>query len=244
MDHAAPGNQPATDVTPLPALLRQVAADLADPTSTYLLGGHYYDRTAHPRYRHFPAVFALRQGEVWNMEVGPDFVAFDTEFIDYPDPGEPHYPGPWADRFRATVPFAQLYQLCRKVLTPNEQATETISYGPETIIYHNAAVHRNYPTPADINQAYAAAPSSGEHPLVAVLTAVAAGLVDPGNHYVVNTTYFESPYGPVLLGMLHLNAHTVWDLGLENDAFTCSVLLNPHNRQEKSPVRVGFAQVW
>jgi hypothetical protein len=235
---------PATDVAQLPALLHQVVADLADPAITYLLGGHYYDRTAHPRYRHFPAVFTLRQGEVRNVEVGPDFVAFDTELIKYPDPGEPHYPGPWADCFRATVPFTQLYQLCRKVLTPDEQTADTISYGPETIIYYNAAVCRNYPTPTDINQAYAVAPPGAEHPLVAVLTAVAAGLADPNNQYVVNTTSFDSPYGPVLLGMLHLNTHTVWDFQFENEAFTCSVLLNPHDRCEKSLVRVEFSHVW
>lgn len=51
-------NQPATATDPaqLPALLQQLVADLADPTVTYLLGGHYYDRTNHPRYRHFPTV--------------------------------------------------------------------------------------------------------------------------------------------------------------------------------------------
>ncbi|MFD1874951.1 hypothetical protein [Hymenobacter bucti] len=55
---------PATDSAQLPALLQQLVADLADPAITYLLKGHYYDRTNHPRYRHFPAVFALRRGEV------------------------------------------------------------------------------------------------------------------------------------------------------------------------------------
>ncbi len=91
LSHAASsGTQPPpeTDPAQLPALLRQVAADLADPAITYLLGGHYYDRTNHPRYRHFPAVFALRQGEVSNFEVRPDFVAFDTEFVRYPERGE------------------------------------------------------------------------------------------------------------------------------------------------------------
>lgn len=228
-----------TDPAALPALLHQVAPDLADPAVTYLLGGHYYDRTNHPRYRHFPAVFALRQGEASGLEVGPDFVAFDTELVRYPEDDEAHYPGPWADRFRATVPFTQLYQLCRQVLTPAEQATDTISYGPETIIYYNAGVHQNYPTLADMNQAYTAPPSD-EHPLETVLTDVAAGLADPTNHYLVNTTYFDSPNGPVLLGMLHLHAHTVRDLALEADAFTCSVLLSSHERQW-SPVRVGFA---
>lgn len=247
LSHAAPAGAPSppeTDPARLPALLRQVAADLADPAVTYLLGGHYYDRTNHPHYRHFPAVFALRQGEVSNLEVGPDFVAFDTEFVRYPERGERGYPGPLTDRFRATVPFAQLYQLCRKVLTPAEQAAEEISYGPETVIYNNAAVYKNHPGPAEMNQAYAAASPSGEHPLVAVLAAVEAGLADPENHYLVNTTSFDSPGGLVLLGTLHLNAHTVWDLKIEADAFTCSVLLDPYDRRQKSTVRVNFAQVW
>lgn len=246
LSYTTPGDQlpHETDPAQLPALLHQVAADLADPAVTYLLGGHYYERTNHPRYRHFPAVFALRQDEVSNFEVGPDFVAFDTEFVRYPEDDEDDAPGPWADRFRATVPFAQLYQLCRKVLTPAEQAAEEVSYGPETIIYYHAGVYRNHPTPADINQAYAAAPPPGEHSLVAVLTAVEAGLADPENHYLVNTTYFDSPSGPVRLGMLHLNAHTFWDLDIEADAFTCSVLLDPHDRRQRSVVRVGFAHVW
>ncbi len=105
-------------------------------------------------------------------------------------------------------------------------------------------MYKNYPEPADINQAYAAAAPSGEHPLVAVLTAVEAGLSDPENHYLVNTTSFDSPYGPVLMGMLHLNAHTVQDLNIEADAFTCSVLLDPHDRRQHSTVRVSYAQVW
>lgn len=234
----------ATDPAQLPALLQQLVTDLADPSISYLLGGHYYERTNHPRTRHFPAVFALRQGEVANVEVGPDFVAFDTEFMRYPERGEPYYPGLRADRFRATVPFAQLYQLCRKVFTPVEQAAEEVHYGPETILYHNATVYKQHPTPADLNQAYAAAPPSGEHLLVAVLTAVKAGLADPTNHYLVNTTAFESPDGPVLLGMLHLQAQTTRDLAMEAEAFTCSVLLNPYDRQQWSTVRVNFAQVW
>jgi len=243
---SASSDQPAylSDPAQLPGLFQQLVADLADPAITYLLGGHYYDRTNHPRYRHFPAIFALRQDEVTNVEVGPDFVAFDTEFIRYPERGELHYPGPWADRFRATVPFAQLYQLCRKVLTPAEQAAEEVSYGPEAILYYNAAVYKQYPTPADINQAYAAAPPLGEHPLMAVLTAVEAGLSDPANHYLLNTTAFESPDGPVLLGMLHLHAQTTRDLAIEAEAFTCSVLLNPYGRPRWSTVRVNFAQVW
>ncbi|MFD2719692.1 hypothetical protein ACFST9_13270 [Hymenobacter monticola] len=235
---------PATDPAQLPALLQQLVADLADPGITYLLGGHYYDRTNHPRYRHFPAVFALRQGEVANVEVGLDFVAFDTELVRYPERGERHYPGPWADRFRATVPFDQLYQLCRKQLTSAGQTADDIRYGPDTIIYYNAQVYQRYPTPADINQAYAAAPPSGEHPLVAVLTAVEAGLADPNNHYLVNTTSFESLDGPVLLGMLHLQTHTIQNLVIEEEGFTCSVRFDPYGQRAWSIVRVAFAQVW
>ena len=244
MDPTADQPAHATDPAHLPALLQQLVADLADPAITYLLGGHYYDRTNHPRYRHFPAVFALQQGEVDNVEVGPDFVAFDTELLRYPEQGEQHYPGPWADRFRATVPFAQLYQLCRKQLTPAEQTADEIRYGPDTIIYYNAQVYQRYPTPADINQAYATAPPSGEHPLVAVLTAVEAGLADPNNHYLVNTTSFETPDGPVLLGMLHLQTHTIQDLVIEEEGFTCSVRFDPYDRRAWSTVRVAFAQVW
>jgi hypothetical protein len=244
MDPIANPPAPATDPAQLPALLQQLVADLADPTVTYLLGGHCYDRTNHSRHRHFPAVFALRQGEVANVEVGLDFVAFDAELVRYPERGERHYPGPWADRFRATVPFVHLYQLCRKRLTPAEQLAEDISYGPDTIIYYNAAVHQQHPSPADINQAFAAAPPSGEHPLVAVLTAVEAGLADPANHYLVNTTTFESPDGPVLLGMLHLQAHTTQDLVIGADDFTCSVQLDPDDRRAWSTVRVAFAHIW
>lgn len=222
-----------SDPAQLPMLLQQLVADLDDPAITYLLGGHYYERTNHTRSRYFPAVFALRQDEVANVEVGPDFVAFDTEFVRYPERGELHYLGPWVDRFRATVLFTQLYQLCRKVLTPAEQTAEEVDYGPD-----------NIPTPADINQAYAAAPPSGEHPLVAVLSAVEAGLANPDNHYLVNTTAFESPEGPVLLGMLHLQTHTIQDLVIEADGFTCSVRFDPHDRRAWSTVRVAFAQVW
>lgn len=52
------------------------------------------------------------------------------------------------------MPFAQLYQLCRKVLSPAEQTAEEVSYGPDTSSYYNAEVHQRYLTPADINQAY------------------------------------------------------------------------------------------
>jgi len=234
----------ATDPAQLPALLRQLMTDLTDPGITYLLGGHCYDRTNHPRARHFPAVFSLRQGEVANVELGPDFVAFDTELVRYPEQGELHYPGPWTDQFRATIPLTQVYQLCRKVLPPTEQATDEVSYGPETIIYYNRAVQQQYPTPAAIQPAHATASSAGEHPLVAVLTAVAAGLVDPHNHYLVNTTSFDSPDGPVWLGMLHLHLHAVKDLELEASAFTCSVRLDARDRQQWAPVRVAYAHVW
>ena len=240
----AAGHLPAylTDAAQLPALLVQLVADLADPAVTYLLAGHSYARTHHPRARHFPAVFALRQGEVANVEVGPDFVAFDTALTRFPDWGERGYPGPVVDRFRATVPFAHLYRLCRQVL-PAAQSADAVSYGLETVVYYNAAVHHNHPTPADMNHA-AAAPPPDAHPLAAVLAAVAAGLADPANHYLVNTTSFDSPGGPVLLGLLHVHAHTVRDLVIGADAFTCAVLFDPHDRRQWSPVRVAFAQVW
>lgn len=114
---------------PLLDVLRQVQADLADPNVSYLLAGHYYERTNHPRYRQYPAVFALAAGEVENFEIGTDFLAFNTEFIHYPERGELHYPGPWTDRFRATVPFAQLYKLLRKVAASAELEAEQVSYG-------------------------------------------------------------------------------------------------------------------
>lgn len=111
-------------------------------------------------------------------------------------------------------------------------------------MYYNAQVYQRYPTPAEMNQAYAAAPAGGQHPLVAVLRAVEAGLADPDNHYLVNTTSFESPAGPVLLGMLHLQTHTTQDLVIGGDGFTCSVLLDPYDRRAWSTVRVAFTQVW
>ena len=63
-------------------------------------------------------------------------------------------------------------------------------------------------------------------------------------HELVNTTAFESPDGPVLLGMLHVQGQTTRDLVIEAEAFTCSVLLNPYGQQHWSTVRVNFAQVW
>lgn len=116
--HATAANsQPFVESNPtqLPELLRQASTELADPTVSYLLVGHYYERTNHPRRRHYPAVFAWQQGEVANVEVGPDFVAFDAQLVRYPERDEPHYPGPWTDQFRATIPLAQLYQVCRQV---------------------------------------------------------------------------------------------------------------------------------
>ena len=62
---------------------------------------------------------------------------------------------------------------------------------------------------------------------VAVLSAVEAGLADPTNHYLIDATAFESPDGPVLLDLLHLQARTTHDVLIEAHAFTCSVLLEP-----------------
>jgi len=67
------------------------------------------------------------------------------------------------------------------VLAPAEQLAAEVSYGPETVRYYNAAVHKQYPTLADINQAYAMAQASLGH----LLVAVDAGLVDPANHYLI-----------------------------------------------------------
>jgi len=71
------------------------------------------------------------------------------------------------------------------VLTPAEQLAAEVSYGPETVSYYNAAIHKQYPALANINQAYAVAQASGEYSLVAGLMAVDAGLVDPANHYLI-----------------------------------------------------------
>ena len=46
------------------------------------------------------------------------------------------------------------------------------------------------------------------------------------------------------MGMLHLHTHTAYDLVIEADAFTCSVLLAPDDRRQRATVRGGFAQVW
>jgi hypothetical protein len=148
-------NQPtyATDSAQLPALLQQLVLDLANPIISYLLVGHYYDRTNHLQKRHFPAVFALQQGEVCNVEIGSSFVSFDTKIIRPPKLGKCLYYSP-IDSFRATVHFDQLYQLCRKPLSPTEQSTEEVSYDLETILYYNEDTYRNCPTLADIRQVH------------------------------------------------------------------------------------------
>ena len=137
----------------LPELLQQVETDLHDPTVYYLLGAHYYDRDNHPRRRHYPAVFSLHHGEVANLEIGPDYVAFDTEFVRYPEDDEPHAPGPWTDRFRATIPFEQLYQLLRKVVPAGQVAGSTLTFQSTDAVYYNERIHReHYPTPWVMNQ--------------------------------------------------------------------------------------------
>lgn len=95
-----------------------------------------------------------------------------------------------------------------------------------------------------MNQAYAAAPPSNEAALMTVMRAVAAGLADPQNHYLVNTTHLDGPTGPIMMGMLHLHRDTVKNLEIADDSFTCEVWLNPHDRKQTSRVRVGYAQVW
>lgn len=144
---------PLAAVADLPELLYQVARDLEDPTVYYLLGAHYYDRDNHPRRRHYPGTFSLHHGEVAGFEIGADFLAFDTTFVRYPEEDEPHAPGPWADRFRATIPFEQLYQLLRKVVPLGQPVGETLAFLPADAVYYNERVHReNYPTPWTINQ--------------------------------------------------------------------------------------------
>lgn len=77
--------------------------------------------------------------------------------------------------------------------------------------------------------------------LVAILEQVQVGLRNPANHYLVTTNYFETEQGPFLLGTVHLQADTVWDLVIGPDAFTSQVLLTPH---ECHPIRGPFANVW
>ncbi|GAA4389413.1 hypothetical protein [Hymenobacter koreensis] len=144
---------PLTAATDLPELLKQVARDLNDPTVYYLLGAHYYDRDNHPRRRHYPGVFSLHHGEVANLEVGSDFLAFDTALVRYPEDDEPHAPGSWTDRFRATIPFGQLYQLLRKVVPSGQSVGETLTFLPVDAVYYNERVHReHYPSPWTMNQ--------------------------------------------------------------------------------------------
>ena len=134
-------------------MLHRVETDLNDPTVYYMLCGHYYDRNNRSRRRHYPAVFSLHHGEVANVEIGPDFVAFDTESVRYPEDGEPHAPGPWADRFRATIPFEQLYQLLRKVIPADEEVGKQLTFLPTDSVYYNQRIHReNYPSPWTIKQ--------------------------------------------------------------------------------------------
>lgn len=137
----------------LPELLCQAATELGDPTVYYLLGGHYYERDNHPQRRHYPAVFSLHHGEVANLEIGPDFVAFDTAFVRYPEDDEPQAPGPRVDRFRATIPFEQLYQLLRKVVPAGEEVGQRLTFLPGEQVYYNERIYReNYPTPWTMNQ--------------------------------------------------------------------------------------------
>lgn len=139
--------------TSLPELLRQVVIDLKDPNVYYLLGAHYYDRNNHPRRRHYPAIFSLHHGEIDTVEVGADFLAFDTALVRYPEDDEPHAPGPWTDHFRATIPFEQLYQLLRKVVPPGQPVGKTLTFLPTDAVYYNERVHReNYPSPWTMNQ--------------------------------------------------------------------------------------------
>jgi len=64
-----------------------------------------------------------------------------------------HAPGPWVERFRATIPFEQLYQLLRKVIPPGEKVGERLTFLPTEAVYYNERIHReNYPTPWTINQ--------------------------------------------------------------------------------------------
>ena len=86
------------------------------------------------------------------MEVGPDFLAFDTQLVRYPEDDEPHAPGPWADHFRAVVSFAQLYRVMRKTVA-TEVAGEQLVFTPADVVYYNEQVHRdNYPTPQTMQQ--------------------------------------------------------------------------------------------
>ncbi|UYZ65280.1 hypothetical protein [Hymenobacter weizhouensis] len=132
----------------LPELLRRVEKKLADPTVFYMLAAHYYDRDNHPRRRHYPAVFTLHQGEVANLTVGSTDLAFDTALVRFPEDGEEHAPGPWADRFRATIPFEQLYHVMRKVVPAGQPTGKQLHFSSDDSVYYNERVYRdNYPSP-------------------------------------------------------------------------------------------------
>ncbi|UOQ75226.1 hypothetical protein [Hymenobacter cellulosilyticus] len=91
--------------------------------------------------------FSLHHSEVANLEIGPDYVAFDTEFVRYPEDDELHAPGPWTDRFRATILFDQLYQLLRKVVPAGQDVGERLTFQSTDAVYYNERIHReNYPT--------------------------------------------------------------------------------------------------
>lgn len=79
------------------------------------------------------------------------------------------------------------------------------------------------------------------HPLVAILHQVQAGLQDPANHYLVNTNYFETENGPVLLGTLYIHQQAVEDLVIGPDGFSCQVFLTPPERQL---VKAAYQQIW
>ncbi|UYZ65281.1 hypothetical protein [Hymenobacter weizhouensis] len=85
---------------------------------------------------------------------------------------------------------------------------------------------------------------STPHPLQGVLRQIQAGLGDSQNHYLVCTNYFETENGPVLLGTLHLQQDTVWNLVIDADSFRCEVLLHPDDPQYRSLVTVNYDQVW
>lgn len=46
------------------------------------------------------------------------------------------------------------------------------------------------------------------------------------------------------MGMFYLHAHSVRDLDLGPDSFTCSVRFDPFDRRAWVTVRVAFAYVW
>ena len=86
--------------------------------------------------------------------------------------------------------------------------------------------------------------SREQHPLVAVLQQVQAGLSTPQHHYLVSTSYFQTENGPVILGTLHLHQSTVWQLEIGAEDFTCEVLLDGNDLTHRSPIWVSYEQVW